>query len=137
MALTRLGRVALRDDYLNAAKMTLKAAEALMKRQPSGCSKLIAALDYWHFGGKQWIFAAPDESAIRPWTHQYFAQFRPHQSVAWVIGAPPEKGPLPPLLREKSPAETGVSLYLCQGNTCKPPIHAQEELLRVVRKGEQ
>jgi uncharacterized protein len=136
MALTRLGRVALRDDFLNAAEMTLKAAGALMKRQPNACSKLIAALDYWHFGGKQWIFAARNETEIRPWTHQYFAQFRPHQSVAWVIGESPEKGPLAALLREKSPSETGVSLYLCQGHTCEPPIHTQEELMRVVRKGE-
>lgn len=133
--LIRLGRVALRDDYLQAARRTLIAGSSLMSTQSRACSKLLAALDLWHFGGKQWVFAARDSATLHPWNRQYFHRYRPHTGVAWVAGKSPEKGPLVDLLRSKHPAESGVAFYECEGQTCKNPIFDEASLTAILQQG--
>lgn len=136
IALMRLGRIALRDDYLQAAGRTLLAGQSLLEKNSRACSKLITALDLWHYGGKQWIFAANDSQALRPWTQKFFQRYRPNTTVAWVAGKSPEKGPLADLLREKQPADSGVVFYECEGRTCKPPIRDEPRLDEIVQQAD-
>ena len=129
MALTRLGRAALRDDFLHAARRILQAAEPFINRQPRACAKLLSALDYWYHGGKQWILTSAQPESIKPYSQRYFGRYRPNTNVAWVLGAAPEKGPMLGLLREKHPSDCGVTLYECYGRSCQAPISDPQSVL--------
>lgn len=130
LSLTRLGRCALRDDFLQAAKRILAASAGIIARQSRTCSKLLSALEYWHHGGQQWIFSAASSDSLRPFAKQFFSIYRPNTGVAWVIGNAPDVGPLASLLRDRPPAGENVTFYECTGEHCGPPVTDESLLLQ-------
>lgn len=132
VALLRLGRLTLRDDFLQAAERTLIAAAEVITRQSPAAGRLITALDHYHFGGDSLVIAAPEEASLDAVLRHYFARFRPNTSLGWVVGGPPADGPLAALLGGKPPVDGQVTAYNCRHHTCGPPIVGEPEVVAVL-----
>jgi hypothetical protein len=126
MALLRLGKLCGRNDYLDAARQSLRACTTLMERAPVGSGQLLLALDF-DLGSTAEIvlFGGDDRQATAEALAVLRQGFAPNKvvafrdaSVASAAGSPA----LSAIFAGKQPAAPGPTLFLCQHFTCQAPV---------------
>lgn len=122
MGLIRLAQVCLRDDYRRAAESTLRAGAEVMRTQAAASAGLLAALDRFLHDEGQAVVAVVDERQLADVRPQRLRHDRPRVARSWVIGEPPERGPVATLNAGKPAVDGKPTLYLCRDHTCEPPV---------------
>ncbi len=122
MGLIRLARICLRDDYRRAAESTLHAGAEVMRTQSLACAGLLPALArLLHDAGEE-VVAVADERQLADVRPRVLRRDRPRVARSWVVGEPPESGPVATLNAGKRVMEGKPTLYRCLDHTCEPPI---------------
>jgi uncharacterized protein YyaL (SSP411 family) len=115
-ALLRLGHLTGRQDCLDAAEHTLRAAWPSLQRLPHGHIALLSALQDYLSPPDQVVLRGPVET-LAPWR-----QACPADGRTEVYAIPDDAGELPALLAERRSTGHPVA-YLCTGMTCRAPVH--------------
>ncbi len=116
-ALMRLGYLAGRMDYLEAAEKTLRSAWADINQYPHAHCSLLQALQEYLDPPEIIIIRGPAET-LTVWLNTLQKKYSPHRQVFAI--ANDETG-LPDALRDKKPLEKTCA-YVCQGMTCLAPV---------------
>ena len=114
--LLQLGHLTGRQDCLNAAAHTLRAAWSSLQRLPHGHIALLSALQDTLVPPDQIVIRGPAD-AIEPWR-----QACPADARTEVYAIPDDAGELPALLAEKRSDGRPVA-YICTGMSCRAPVH--------------
>jgi uncharacterized protein YyaL (SSP411 family) len=124
-ALIRLGRLAGRTDYLEAAGRTLAAAQPVMERMPTAVGQMLIALDMWLGSGKELVLVGgADETTNQRLLAAMQRAYLPNCVVAFrpaVDGA--QRSPaLESLFAGRTAVNGQPTLYVCENFSCQAPI---------------
>lgn len=122
MGLLKLSTLCDRHDYRSAVERTLKAAGEIMRTQSPACGALLAVLDrIWNDRG-QLVLAVPDQETQQRMRSRFLREFRPHDTLSWVIGDPRQTSPPVSLNRDRIAVNDLPTVYRCIDFTCKTPL---------------
>jgi len=117
LALMRLGHLLGEPRYLEAAEQTLQAAwESITYMPYAHCSLLLGFIE--NLNPMQTLILRGEPAALQAWQQLWRQQARPHQ-LCFAI--PTEASDLPPLLAARQPQGECVA-YICEGQSCSPPM---------------
>jgi len=126
-ALTTLGHLLGRTDYLDAAYGTLAWARTAMEQHPAGHCGLIEALQQQMEGDTQIVLRGP-QAQLKQWQQSLQTGLAPWQhcfAIPYEAGQPlPEY--LPSLVSSDDQAK--VIAYVCQGLACSAPVQSIAEV---------
>jgi uncharacterized protein YyaL (SSP411 family) len=130
LALLRLGKLCGRDDYLEAARQSLRACATLMERAPMGSGTLLLALDF-DLGPTPEIvlLGGEDHQATADALAFLRREFLPNKVVAFRDPSAPSATPRPALsaiFAGKQPMAPGPTLFVCENFSCQSPVSGEE-----------
>ena len=137
-ALLRLGRLTGRQDFLDAAAGTLRAASALMRDVSQAAGQMLLALDF-DLGPTYELVLFGDAS--RAPTVDVLKTIRHHAMPPHILacrGKSESHKPsiaLNPLFEGRKGSDSGVTLYLCENSVCQEPVNGGvpcEDLVRTL-----
>ncbi len=115
LALLKLAAITGREDCRQAAEATLRFSAARLQTQPAALAVMLQALDFWLEEPRRVVIAgdrsSPKFGALLHATH---AVYQPNKVVLGNTGA------VEPFARTL-PAKAGATVYICTGNSCRPP----------------
>jgi uncharacterized protein YyaL (SSP411 family) len=124
--LLRLGYLLGREDFLQAAERTLKAAWQDIERYPHAhCSLLMALHNY--IQPPQTIIIRADQTRLSEWRNELQKTFVLHRQLYAI---PAIMTDLPDALAQKKPQGEACA-YVCEGVQCLPPITDIQKLARL------
>ncbi|NNE37805.1 MAG: thioredoxin domain-containing protein, partial [Gammaproteobacteria bacterium] len=123
--LLRLGHLLGKQDYLDAAENTLKAAWGTMESLPLSHATMLDALVEFSHPPRQ-IIIRGNLDEISHWQEQCRIEVRDTKTAIYAI--PENAGKLPGLL-EKRLLQDNIVAYLCEGFTCKTPFTKLQQLI--------
>lgn len=128
-ALARLGRLTGRQDLLDRAEKTMRAAAGVLAKSPMAGSQMLVALDF-HLGPVQEFAIVGDRSAeeTRRVLRAIRSGFRPRKVVA--LKSPAEATEVP--LLEGKTAQGTVTTYICENFACQAPLVGAEAVERAL-----
>lgn len=128
LGLLRLGRIAGREDYLEAARRTLRGAAARLSQTPEAVPALLSALDFEAEEPRRVVISGEPGSALTSAlvraAHQVYC---PDKVVLGLAG------PVESFARSLPPEPTAA--YLCAGLACQPPETDPEAVKRALAIG--
>lgn len=134
-ALLRLGRLLENPDYLDPARRTLGLLGDQMRQNPTAHHYMLCAAAF--------ELAPPHEIAIigkpeSPITLELRNAVWHHYHPARVLALAPTDGSdgamIEVAMLQNKPAQYGQpTAYVCQNQTCQPPVHTAKELLELLR----
>jgi hypothetical protein len=130
MALLRLGRLCGRNDYLDAARQSLRACATLIQRAPMGSGQMLLAQDF-DLGPTAEIvlLGSDDHRATAEALAVLGRQFAPHQVVAFrdtSAATGPRSPALSAIFAGKQPMAPGPTLFVCENFACQTPVTGGE-----------
>jgi uncharacterized protein YyaL (SSP411 family) len=130
LALLRLGTLLGGNDYLEAARHSLRACATLMERSPVGTGTLLLALDF-DLGPTAEIvlFGGEDRRATADALAVLHREFIPNKVVAFrdaSVASAPRSPALETIFAGKQPIPPGPTLFLCQHFACQTPVTGGE-----------
>ncbi len=129
--LLRLGRLTGNADYVKKAEATLQLYSGAMAQSPTAFPNMLATLDLFLTPSLEIVVTGDDDAkdleSILTTIHHAFL---PNASLAYhsVQSDDDSLKELIPLLREKRTTDGQATVYLCQGQTCEPPITSLAQL---------
>lgn len=121
-SLQRLGYLLGNQKYLELSQRTLQVSWHAINQMPSVyCSLLLTLTE--HIQPPAIVILRGDRNNLEPWQACYYQYYLP-QHLCFSI--PSSVANLPVTL-DKSAPDQGVFAYICQENTCLPPIHSLED----------
>jgi uncharacterized protein YyaL (SSP411 family) len=130
MALLRLGKLCGRNDYLEAARQSLRACTTLMERSPVGSGQMLLALDF-DLGPTAEIvlFGSEDRQATADTLAFLGREFVPNKVVAFRderLASAPRSPALSAIFAGKQPLPPGPTLFVCEHFSCQSPVTGGE-----------
>jgi len=126
MALLRLGKLCDRNDYLEAARQSLRACATLMERSPTGSGQLLLALDFDLGPAAEIVLLGGDDRQAAADALAFLGrEFLPNKVVAFrdASSACGLRSPaLSPIFAGKQPIAPGPTLFVCQHFSCQTPV---------------
>ena len=124
--LLKLSLLCERQDFRDVAERTLVAGTTVMNKQAGACAALLAVLDHFHHGKQQLALAVTDNEELVRIRPAFFAVYRPHATLSWVVGQAPESGPVVALNRGRNAIDGQNTLYRCEDFSCDQPLRNDE-----------
>jgi hypothetical protein len=130
LALLRLGKLCGRDDYLAAARQSLRACATLMERAPMGSGTLLLALDF-DLGPTPEIvlLGGEDRQATADALAFLRREFLPNKVVAFRDPSAAFSASSPALsaiFAGKQSIAPGPTLFVCENFSCQSPVTGEE-----------
>lgn len=124
-ALVRLGHLVGEPRYLDAAERAIRTFHDGLRRNASGHTGLLAALEE-SLAPPRIVVLRGNAEALAPWQSRLAGAYRPD---TMLVAVPDGLSGLPATLQKESPGTTGrVSAWVCEGVTCLPPTFELAEL---------
>lgn len=122
-ALTRLGQLTGRSDWLAIAEKTAQAAVGLMKRSPLASGQMLIAVEQFLSESSELVLVAEKSEQIER-LKQLARKHAPKHSVLICRAADQEfrSSALDKVLEGKMPVDGNPTLYICQGFRCQSPV---------------
>ena len=124
-ALTRLGHLTGRMQYVNAAQNVIASSSASMNRSPQAHAALLIALEESLIPPRSIIIRGKN---MLVWQKKVSEDYAPNQ-LCFAI--PDNEANLPGLLAERKPADDTIA-YVCTESTCLAPLGSLEALTEIV-----
>ncbi|MDB4749642.1 thioredoxin domain-containing protein [Rubripirellula sp.] len=124
--LLKLSLLCERQDFRDVAQRTLVAGTTVMNKQAGACAALLAVLDHFYHGKQQLTLAVADNEELVRIRPAYFAVYRPHAALSWVVGQAPESGSVVALNRGRDAIDGKNTLYRCEDFSCDQPLRNHE-----------
>jgi uncharacterized protein YyaL (SSP411 family) len=115
LALLKLGAIAGRGDFRDAAEKSLRLFSARLQQMPQALPCLLSALDFSLQEPKRVVVAGdPGSARARELLRAVHSVYQPNKVVLGNVGAVEE-------FSRTLPAKDGPVVYLCTGTECQPP----------------
>jgi uncharacterized protein len=133
--LLKMARITGNSVYTNYAARELSSVKAAMLRYPLGYCNWLGNLDFY--------LSDPEEIAVigsleSPETEEMMriiaSKWIPNKLLVGLDKADPQPFIRSPLLAERAMINDRTTVYLCQGNTCRPPIVDKEALFKALEQ---
>ena len=124
--LQRLGHLAGRNDFLQAARHTLTGFEGVLQKSPAGCPSLLMALREFLTPPTLVLLRGKGDELAR-WRSELVWPYRPHALLLFLAN---DIGALPPALDR--PMQDHVNAWVCHGVNCLPAVDTLNDLLAVI-----
>jgi uncharacterized protein YyaL (SSP411 family) len=133
-ALTRLGKLTGRADYLQAAERTLLAAAALLERAPTAAGQMLLALDLLVGPTYELVLVSPtaDRDAVKV-TSAIAKKFWPNKVVARRPSNHQVKG-LDEAFTGRGARDGKPTLYVCKDFACGEPVVGTKAIIDAIEK---
>jgi len=128
LALVRIGKLLGRNDYLEAAERTMRAAAGILERAPQAGGQMLVAVDLLHGVTPEIAIVgdareADTAAALRTLRHT----FLPRKVVACrAPGQINEAGPLTAMFTGKTAGKDQPAVYVCEHFTCQAPVFGRD-----------
>lgn len=126
LSLLKLGAITGRKEFTQAAEATLRLFAPKLAKTPQAVAFLLQALDFWLQEPARVVIAGERSSSK---FHELLAAahsaYQPNKVILGDIGAVDE-------FSRTLPAPGKPTVYVCHGNTCRPPVREAQELVREI-----
>jgi len=122
----RLGHLAGRNDFLQAARRTLMGFEDLLQKSPAGCPSMLMALREFLTPPTLVVLRGEDDE-LASWRGELEWHYRPHALLLFLAN---DIGALSPALDR--PVQDHVNAWVCHGVNCLPAVDTLNELFAVI-----
>ena len=127
LALLKLSAITGRADFKMAAERVLGAATPKLQQAPQAVPYLLQALDYWLEEPHRVVVAGDGvQAGSGTLLHAAHSVYQPNKVVLGNRGLVEE-------FARTLPASAGATVYLCTGQTCRPPTADASEVRRALR----
>jgi uncharacterized protein len=132
LSILKLGHLSGNTRYLDIGAHSINAFKQRISKNPAAHTGILAAADFMACSLTEIVFAGALENPIfedmRDSLHQ---DYRPNKVVAWNNNS--QSSELIPLSNLKS-ASTGIpAVYVCQEETCHPPVNSGKALANLLK----
>ncbi len=115
LALLKLGRIADRPAFVQAAEHSLRRFGNRLQQLPQAVPHLLQALDFWLEEPRRVVVTgSPANPQARVLLHAIHSVYQPHKVVLGHTAAVES-------FARTLPAGDGPAVYLCTGSACQPP----------------
>ena len=133
LALLKLGRLTGEARYLDKGRGVISAFRPQLEARPTAHTALLAACDFDSASPTEAVLAGPaGDAEFEKCRRVLYEDFRPNKLVAGYAG--PDWEERLPLTRGRGALQGRTTVYLCQKQTCLPPIQEAEELRHLLEK---
>ena len=130
-SLLQLGHLTGKEEYREKVEAMLKAFQPQMENSPPAHTGLLSALDFYLSSHTEVVFAGPkDDPAFQEMRAAVQEDFRPHKILLWNENEKTRKEL--PLTEERLAVGGKATVYLCQKQTCHPPVHSGQALTNLL-----
>jgi len=127
LAFLKLGRIAGRNDLIEAAQKTLQSFSMRLEQLPQAVPVLLQALDYSLTEPMRVVVAGEsNQTEIRTLLGAIHSVYQPNKVV---LG---NKGSVEPFARTL-PTQAGPVAYVCSGTACQPPTAEPDRIKELLR----
>ncbi len=127
LAFLKLGAVTGNTDMTRQGRSVLDIFRAEMENRPAAHFGLLAALDYDAGALTEIVLSGPESGPeFEELVNRVYQDFRPSKVVVGYPGA--EHEDQVPLSQDRGPIMGKPTVYLCQKQTCHPPVTSAEDL---------
>ncbi|GJL80249.1 MAG: hypothetical protein NPINA01_32380 [Nitrospinaceae bacterium] len=125
-----------KKEYREKVEAMLKAFEPRMEKSPAAHTGLLSALDFYSASPTEVVYAGPkDDPAFREMRKTVQEDFRPHKVLLWNENEQTQKQL--PLAEGRTAIEGKATVYLCQKQTCHPPVHSGQALMNLLERPQE
>lgn len=127
--LLKMARITVNSAYTNIAARELSSVKTAMLRYPLGYCNWLCNLDFFLSDPKEIaVIGSREYPETGEMLRLIASKWIPDKVLVGLDQADPEPFIRSPLLAERSMIDGRTTVYLCQGNTCRPPITDKEAL---------
>ncbi len=131
LSLLRLGHLTGKQEYLKSGERTVRAFQQRMKKTPAAFSGLLSAADFMSEPPMEVVFSGPKEHLVFEDMNNVLSQdYRPNKVVLFSEDGK-ETGRLP-LAEGRFVTDGEPAVYLCQKQTCHPPVKTGKALMNLL-----
>lgn len=135
-SLLQLAHLSGKKEYRQKVEAMLKAYQPRMERSPAAHTGLLSALDYYLASPTEVVFAGPkDDKAFQEMRATVQEDFRPHKVLLWSENGKVQKEL--PLTEGRLAVGGKAMVYLCQKQTCHPPVHSGQALRNLLERPQE
>ena len=132
--LARLGKFCGRNDYLEAARLTLASFTSLIQRHPTAAGQMLIALDFLLGPTPELVLlGAEDDRATAEVLAALRRRYLPNRVLALRPVAHPSAA-LDELFAGKTPFAAGPTLFACENLACQEPAVGKEAALAALER---
>jgi uncharacterized protein YyaL (SSP411 family) len=136
LSLATLAHVTGKDEYRKRAGEALQAFRPLMEKSPPAFTGLLSALDAYIASPAEVIFTGPqDHPAFKEMQAVVQEDYRPNKILLWSENETTENEL--PLTKGKTAVKGEPTVYLCQKQTCHPPVHTGKALMNILERPQE
>jgi len=136
LSLITLAHVTGKDEYRERAGEALQTFRPLMEKSPPAFTGLLSALDAYSSFPAEVIFTGPkDHPAFKEMQAVVQEDYRPNKILLWSENETTQNEL--PLTQGKTAVKGEPTVYLCQKQTCHPPVHSGKALMNVLERPQE
>ncbi len=136
LSLVTLGHITGNDEYREKAEETLKAFQLRLEKSPAAFTGLLSALDSYLSSPTEVIFTGPkDDPAFKEMQAAVQEDYRPNKILLWSENEKVQNEL--PLTQGKTAVKGEPTVYLCQKQTCHPPVQSGKALTNILERPQE
>jgi uncharacterized protein YyaL (SSP411 family) len=136
LSLVTLAHITGKHEYREKAEAALKAFQPLMEKSPPAFTGLLSALDAYSSSPTEVIFTGPkDHPAFKEMQAVVQEDYRPNKILLWSENETTQSEL--PLTKGKTAVKGEPTVYLCQKQTCHPPVHTGKALMNILERPQE
>jgi hypothetical protein len=130
-SLLKLGHLTGKREYLKSGERTVRAFQQRMEKTPAAFAGLLSAADFMSEPPMEVVLSGPREhSAFEDMSNVLNQDYRPNKVI--LFGGNEKKTGKLPLAEGKFVADGEPAVYLCQKQTCHPPVKTGKALMNLL-----
>ena len=130
LALHRLGLLTGRQAYTRTAEKALQSVADNVNQTPFHAASFVALLEAVNRPPYQ-IILRGEPTILAQWRTQVLPQLKPDQMAYFI---PYDAKDLPQEIAQRS-SDKPISAWICEGFSCRPPVHDLDSLLETLQTG--
>ena len=136
LSLVTLGHLTGDEEYRGKAGEALKVFQPQMEKSPAAFTGCLSALDSYLSSPTGVIFSGPkDDPAFEEMRAAIQEDYRPDKILLWSENEKTQKEL--PLTKGKAAIKGEPTVYLCQRQTCHPPVHSGKALTNILERPQE
>ena len=132
LSLLKLGHLSGNKRYRDIGASSVNAFKRRIDKNPAAHTGVLAAADFMTCSLTEVIFAgALEDSTFEDMKDALHQDYRPNKIVAWSANG--KASHLIPLTEGKSTIDRTAAVYVCQQETCHPPVNSGKALASLLK----
>ena len=132
LSILKLGHLSGNKRYLDIGIRSIKAFKRRIDKNPAAHTGILAAADFMESSLTEVVFTgALESSAFEDMRDALHQDYRPNKIVAWNSNS--QASELIPLSSGKSTIGGTPATYVCEEETCHPPVSSGKALAKILK----